>query len=194
LTTIINPIALFVYLAPVRQDLSEKDFFIVLFKATIISLTINLFFTFSGEYLFTDLLKINFNSFRVFGGIVLLSIALISIVQGKKALIAFRGSLDDLASEIALPFMTGVGTISICVLVGSKYPPTSSLIINTASLAITYVTIFILFWARYHINSKKWNTAFDKVLVTFIRINAFILGAFGVDMIRVGIINFSKTI
>lgn len=193
LTTIINPIALFVYLSPVRNDLGEKDFIKVVFKATVISLIINLFFTFTGESLFTDVLKIDFNSFRIFGGIVLFSISLVSIVQGQKTLITVRGNLDDLASEIALPFMTGVGTISVCVLIGSTRNMFQSTVVNFAAMFITITVMLFLFWMRYHIDSTKLTVAFDKVLGILIRINGFVMGSFGIDMIRSGVFNIVKT-
>lgn len=193
LTTIINPIALFVYLSPVRNDLGEKDFIKVVFKATVISLIINLFFTFTGESLFTDVLKIDFNSFRIFGGIVLFSISLVSIVQGQKTLITVRGNLDDLASEIALPFMTGVGTISVCVLIGSTRNMFQSTVVNLAAMFITITVMLFLFWMRYHIDSTKLTVAFDKVLGILIRINGFVMGSFGIDMIRSGVFNIVKT-
>lgn len=193
LTTILNPIALFVYLAPVRNDLGERDFVKVVLKATIISLIINLFFTYTGESLFSVVLKIDFNSFRIFGGIVLFSISLLSIVQGQKALITVRGNLDDLASEIALPFMTGVGTISVCVLIGSTQNFVQSTMINFIAMFITLAVMMALFWVRYHIDSTRLTVAFDKVLGILIRINGFIMGSFGIDMIRSGVFNLIKT-
>jgi len=189
LITIINPIALFLYLAPVRNDLSERDFIKVVIKATIISLIINLFFTFTGESLFSAVLKINFNSFRIFGGMVLFSMSLLSIIHGQKMMITFRGNLDDLASEIALPFMTGVGTISVCVLIGSHMSILESAAVNVLAMLLTLAVILALFWMRYHIRSKHLTVAFDKVLGILIRLNGFVMGSFGVDMIRSGVLN-----
>nr|WP_283804755.1 MarC family protein [Limisalsivibrio acetivorans] len=187
--TILNPIALFLYLAPLREDLDEKVFLAVLLKATIISLMINLFFTFSGVYFFDNVLKIYFDSFRIFGGIVMISFALMSIIQGKKGFITIKGSLDDLASEIALPFLTGPGIISVCVIIGATATKINALLVNVLGLAFAYAVIVGLLYIRYHINSRRIKTAFDKLLTIFMRINGFILGAFGVDMIIKGLHN-----
>ncbi len=65
LATIINPIAVFVYLAPVRQKLPERDFLRVLFMATLISMAINMFFTITGEWIFRSVFKIDFNSYVI---------------------------------------------------------------------------------------------------------------------------------
>lgn len=192
LVTIINPIGIFMYLAPVRENLSERDFLRVLFKATIISLSINLIFTFGGEWMFRTMLKIDFNSFRIFGGIVLLSISLMSIMHGGRALINIRGSLDDLASEIAMPFMTGVGTISVCILLGSKMSAVGATAVNLTAATVAFIVIGTLAVIRYHLNDKI-TVAFDKFLGIFIRINAFFMGAFGVEMIKTGIINIIRS-
>lgn len=188
LATIVNPLAVFVYLAPVRQDLSERDFLRVLFMATLISLAINLFFTFTGEWIFRSVFKIDFNSFRIFGGVVLLSISLMSIVQGQKALISIRGSLDDIASEVAMPFMTGVGTISVCILLGSKMGRLEAAGVNITVAAAAFFIIALLAGIRYHL-SDGITAIFDKVLAILIRINGFFMGAFGVEMIKTGILN-----
>jgi multiple antibiotic resistance protein len=192
LTTFVNPLALFSYLKPVRDDLNEKDFFTVLLKASVISLVINLFFTFTGEFMFSSVFKISFLSFRIFGGIVLFSLAVISIIQGKKALITIRGSLDDLASEIALPFMTGVGTISMCILIGSRHSAAASGFIVAVSMLITVVMVMLISYMSYHMPNKKLETAFDKFLGVFIRINGFFMGAIGIDMALNGIVDFVR--
>lgn len=194
LTTFVNPIAIFTYLKPVRDDLSEKDFITVLIKASVISLIINLFFTYSGEFMFTEVFKISFLSFRIFGGIVLFCLAVIAIVQGKKALIVIRGSLDDLASEIALPFMTGVGTISMCILIGSRHSFIASGFIVVATKILTFAIILLIAFMSYHMPSRKLETAFDKFLGVFIRINGFFMGAIGVDMALNGIMDYIRYI
>jgi len=194
LVTFVNPIAIFTYLKPVRDDLSEKDFVTVLMKASIISLIINLFFTYSGEFMFTSVFKISFLSFRIFGGIVLFCLAIISIVQGKKALIVIRGSLDDLASEIALPFMTGVGTISMCILIGSRHSVAAASMIVISTKIITFAVILLIAFMSYHMPNKNLETAFDKFLGVFIRINGFFMGAIGVDMVLTGIMDYVRYI
>lgn len=190
IVTFMNPIAIFIYLKPVRDDLGEKDFVTVLIKASFISLAINLFFTFSGEFLFSQVFRISFMSFKIFGGIVLFCIAIISIVQGKKALIVIRGSLDDLASEIALPFMTGVGTISLCILTGSRHSAPIAGLIVLAAMCVTFIMILLMMLISYHMPGKKFKTAYDKFLGVFIRINGFFMGAIGVDMVLNGLMEF----
>ena len=94
----------------------KKKYYYVLFKASLISFAIYTLFVLGGNFLFQKLFQISFESFRLFGGIVIFSFAYQYIVGGRNAMIKMKGSLDDLASEIALPFMVGAGTISIAIL------------------------------------------------------------------------------
>jgi multiple antibiotic resistance protein len=119
---LLNSFALFIYLQPVMKELSKKDFQKVLFKATVISFVIYFFFPYSGEFIFDKVLQINFEAFRIFGGVIFFAFAYMFIIQGKKSLISMKENLDDLASEIALPFMAGAGTITLSVLIGKKIP------------------------------------------------------------------------
>jgi multiple antibiotic resistance protein len=48
----LNPFALFLYLEPIRKDLKHREFMTVIFKATLISLTVCLLFFYSGGIYF----------------------------------------------------------------------------------------------------------------------------------------------
>ena len=109
------------------KELSRRHFLKVLFKATVISFVIYFFFLYSGEFIFDKFLHINFEVLRIFGGIIFFTFAYMFIIQGKKSLITMKEDLDDLASEIALPFMVGAGTIALSILMGKKYLPPKGL-------------------------------------------------------------------
>lgn len=185
----INPFALFLYLEPIRKDLSHKSFMLVIFKATLISLFICLAFYFSGDFLFKKVFMIDFESFRIFGGIIIFSYAYFFIVKGQKALIMIKENLDDLASEIALPFMVGAGTISLSILLSQKHTFWK----GTFSLIIVYgfnfLVLFIMKKFRDSIEGKKLKTAFDKNMEVLLRLNGFFIGAIGINMVLTGIRN-----
>ncbi|MFC1599053.1 MarC family protein, partial [Patescibacteria group bacterium] len=94
----LNPFALFLYLSPLMKELDEKAFLKVLYKASIISFCICVIFFFLGAFVFEKMLQIDFESFRIFGGIIIFSFAYFYIVKGKKAFITLKSDLDDLAS------------------------------------------------------------------------------------------------
>ncbi len=185
----LNPFALFLYLDPIRKDLTHKSFMIVIFKATLISLFICLVFFMSGDFIFRRVFQIEFESFRIFGGIIIFSYAYFFIVKGQRALIMIKENLDDLASEIALPFMVGAGTISLSILLSQKH----SILIGATSLFIIFGVNFLVLYAmkrfRDSIEGKKFKTAFDKNMEVLLRLNGFFIGAIGINMVLTGITN-----
>lgn len=185
----LNPFALFLYLEPVRKDLSHKSFTILILKASLISFVICLVFFFSGNVFFEKVFRIDFESFRIFGGIIIFSYAYLYIVKGQKALIIIKENLDDLASEIALPFMVGAGTISLSILLSQK---ATNLIGSLALLTIFFVNFLVIFLLnrfRNSIETKKFKTAFDKNMEVLLRLNGFFIGAIGINMVLTGIQN-----
>ncbi len=185
----LNPFALFLYLNPVMEELEHKNFLKVLFKATIISFGIFLIFLFTGKFVFEDFFQINFESFRIFGGIVIFSLAYLFIVKGQKAMIHMKGSLDDLASEIALPFMIGAGTISLTILMANELPIRIGLISLIIILAINYIFILILKAIRDNFERNRMKVAFDKNMDILLRLNGFFVGAIGINMVLTAINN-----
>lgn len=185
----LNPFALFLYLKPVMKDLSDADFRAVFLKASMISFFIYLVFLLFGDIVFQKVFRINFESFRIFGGIVLFSFAYIFIVQGKKAFIQIKGDLHDLASEIALPFMVGAGTISLTILMSEQLELWQGVLSLALIMLINFIFIMGLKQIRRSMRSKNVQTAFDKNMELLLRINGFFLGAIGVDMVVTGISN-----
>jgi multiple antibiotic resistance protein len=185
----LNPFALFLYLKPVMKDLSDADFRAVFLKATLISFFIYLVFLLFGDIVFQKVFRINFESFRIFGGIVLFSFAYIFIVQGKKAFIQIKGDLHDLASEIALPFMVGAGTISLTILMSEQLELWQGILSLAIIMLINFLAIMGLKQIRRGMRSKSVQNAFDKNMELLLRINGFFLGAIGVDMVVTGINN-----
>ncbi len=182
-----NPFAMFLYLGPVMEELDNKDFLKVLMKASLISLIVFVAFIFSGDFIFTKVLQIDFNSFRIFGGVIVFSLAYLFIVKGHKALIIMQGDLDDLAEEIALPYMVGAGTISMTILMTKDVGTADSLISVLLILAVNLLIIISLKKIRDLLSKKKLKIAFDKNMGILLRLNGFFLGAIGVHMIVAGI-------
>lgn len=179
----LNPFALFIYLEPIMAELNSKDFIKVLLKASLISYIIFIVFMIAGDFLFNSIFQISIESFRIFGGIIIFSFAYLYIVKGEKALIHMKEDLDDLASEIALPFMVGAGTISLAILMGNELSYTSSMTAIAIVMIFTILAILILKSIKEHIARKKFRIAFDKNMQILLRLNGFFVGAIGVNMI-----------
>ncbi|WKN31562.1 MarC family protein [Porifericola rhodea] len=188
----LNPFALFLYLKPVMQDLSDRQFLVVFFRASIISFIIFLFFLILGDFIFQQVFQIYFESFRIFGGIILFSFAYLFIVKGQRGFLQIKEDLNDLASEIALPFMVGAGTISLSILMGDHLMIYESIIALSIIMVINFFFVIGLKEIRQRITSKKFRIAFDKNMDILTRINGFFVGAIGIDMVVRGIENLVK--
>lgn len=184
---LLSPFALFLYLRPVMKELSHRDFINLLFKATSISFVIFFVFLLSGDFVFRQVLSINFESFRIFGGIIIFSIAYLFIMKGQKAFFHLKGSLDDLAAEIALPFLVGAATISLTILMGNRFSPVLGSLLLILILSINFFSILFLKYLRDRIKEKKLKVAFDKNMEILLRLNGFFIGAIGINMIIHGI-------
>jgi multiple antibiotic resistance protein len=184
---LLSPFALFLYLRPVMQELSNRDFIKVLVKATIISFVIFFIFLASGDFVFNQILNINFESFRIFGGIIIFSIAYLFIIKGQKAFFQLKGSLDDLAAEIALPFLVGAATISLTILMGNRFSTLIGTLLLILILSVNFFVILFLKYLRSLIEKKKLKVAFDKNLEILLRLNGFFIGAIGINMIIRGL-------
>ncbi|MBT4376422.1 MarC family protein [archaeon] len=185
----INPFALFLYLEPIRKDIGFRKYLYVLFKATSISLVVYFLFVLFGNFLFDKVFQIHFESFRIFGGIIIFAFAYLFIVGGKKAMIQLRGSLDDLASDIALPFIVGAGTISITLLMVYGHGRPMAFLGVIIALLANFLFIVSLGLFRKKLTQEKFKVAFDKNMGVLLRIMGFFSGAIGVNMVITGIQN-----
>jgi multiple antibiotic resistance protein len=180
---------LFLYLTPIRKKLSHKAFTKVIAKASIISFIFCLFFFYTGRFIFEDIFRIHFDSFRIFGGIIIFSIAYLFIIRGEEAMIMMKKDLDELASKIALPFMVGGGTISLSILLTQETSPMMGTLGLGAIFSINFLIIFGLKKFRESIEKRKIKHIFDKQLENLLRLNGFFIGAIGINMILEGINN-----
>jgi multiple antibiotic resistance protein len=183
----LNPIALFLYLLPLKKEVGLRKFINIVARASLIAYVIFFVFAISGEKFF-DALDINFEAFRIFGGVIVASISLIFIINGKKSLITTAGELNRIAAEIALPFMVGAGTITLSILVGRQLGSLRGAIAIFIAMLLTFLAISFFAILRHSLNSRL-KVVFDQNADILLRINSFIIGAIAVDLIVIGIKN-----
>ena len=183
----LNPFALFLYLRPAMKDLPAREYSEALIKAGTISLIVFLTFVLLKDFIFETLLNIDFEAFRIFGGIILFSFAFIMIVRGQKAFIQLKGSIDELAAEIALPYMVGAGTISLSILLRESFGILMAGWLLFVIMAIHVGIVIGLHFIRKMIDHKPGQHAFDYSMEVLLRVSGFFLGAIGIDMVLTGI-------
>jgi multiple antibiotic resistance protein len=68
-----------------------------------------------------------------------------------------KENLDDLASEIALPFMVGAGTISLSILLSEKHSLWIGAILLIVIFGVNFFVLFLLKKFRDSIKEKMEN-------------------------------------
>jgi multiple antibiotic resistance protein len=185
---LLNPIAMFIFLQPVIRKLSTRDLMFVLAKASFVAFVIFSLFALSGDVFFEKILQVQFNSFRIFGGMIITYLAFVMIVQGKKSFITYNEDHSIISSEIVMPLMVGAGTISLSVLMGNSFGKIDTIIALAFVIAITYMLIVALTLIRKGA-VKRFEKGFDKNMDMALRLIAFFAGTIGLDMILAGLKN-----
>ncbi len=182
----LNPFAMFVILEPLRRNMERKSFTTMLARASLNSVAIFILFFFFGDVVFTRIFQIEFEAFRIFGGIIIFSFAYVYIVKDSKTLIQPKANINDLAIDVSIPFMVGAGTISFAILLAKNTPNAISGIVAIIGIvAANHLIILGLGYVRILVRAHE--SYFDKYMDVAMRINIFMIGAIGVDMIITGL-------
>ncbi len=183
---ILNPFALCLYLAGIIEELDSKNFLRVLSIASLISYIVFAVFSLFGDKLLITVFSVRTEALRCFGGIVFLIVAYNYVTKGSKAAIVLRGDIEELPSQIAVPFMIGAGTITQSILIGKKTNSITSVIILLLAVAIS--TLFVLVFKQIRDRITDQNIKIFDIYVNILsRINGLIIGAISIEMIVRGI-------
>ncbi len=179
----LNPVALFLYLSPLSDKLSYQAFLNIVWKATVISWLIYMFFIVSGDFIFLKIFQIDFNSFRLFWWIVIFSLAFRFILSWKESFIKMKESLDDMAAQLALPFMVWAWSISVSILIGNAFSLLHGVVLLIIVLLLNGWIIMLIKHIQLFMETKRHKEYFTKILSIVFRLNSFFMGAIGVDMV-----------
>ncbi len=182
-----NPFLMSIYLLDLIQDLDRRTFVQVLARASAISGAVFLLFAWGGEAIFTNLLQISFSAFLVFGGIVILLIALQMMFVGSNAIRNMRGGDPaHLSGSVAMPFMIGPGTISASVMAGKTLNMAQAATVIVLSLVLTTMLLLALKSAFDAVKARHAGLLERYIDITG-RAAALLTGSIGVQMIMQGL-------
>jgi small neutral amino acid transporter SnatA (MarC family) len=94
---LLNPFLMSAYLIELIRECSFRSFATILLRASLIA---GIAFAAGGKAVFREVLQVRFESFMVFGGIVLLVMGLRMTLTGRVALIRLRGTPGQVAGSI----------------------------------------------------------------------------------------------
>jgi multiple antibiotic resistance protein len=186
LLIIINPFSQMVYLSKLMDESTKRDFLIIYFQATLMSLIICVLFAFVGELVLYDIFQVSLSAMRIFGGILILSVAYVFIMRGSEGIKLFQGHVSEIAQQIMLPLMIGPGVIWMCVKIGETYSGPISALIIALGLILNALLVFT-YYIFYKDARGVVAVAMKKYFGIIMRLNAFMMGAVSVEMILSGI-------
>ena len=182
-----NPFLMSIYLLDLIQDLDRRTFVQVLARASAISGSVFLLFAWGGEAIFTNLLQVSFSAFLIFGGIVILLIALQMMFVGSQAIRNLRGGDPaHLSGSVAMPFMIGPGTISASVVAGKTLSMAQATAVIVLSLMLTTILLLVLKNAFDAVKTRHAGLLERYIDITG-RAAALLTGSIGVQMIMQGL-------
>ena len=182
-----NPFLMSIYLLDLIQDLDRRTFVQVLVRASAISGSVFLLFAWGGEAIFTNLLQVSFSAFLIFGGIVILLIALQMMFVGSQASRNLRGGDPaHLSGSVAMPFMIGPGTISASVLAGKTLSMAQAAAVIVLALSLTALMLLVLKNAFDAVKARHAGLLERYIDITG-RAAALLTGSIGVQMIMQGL-------
>lgn len=183
---ILNPFALCLYLAGVMEDLESRIFVKVLFWASLISLVVFWVSAIMGEPLLVEFVGVRPEALRIFGGIIFFIIAYNYVTRGYRATEVLRGSLEELPSAIALPFMIGAGTITEAILLGKRHGPYLSMLLIFLGLCVCFIVVVGFKLVKDCLKGER-EKVFQRYVNILSRINGLLIGAISADMVVSGI-------
>ncbi|MFC1586911.1 MarC family protein [Planctomycetota bacterium] len=190
---ILNPFAQMLYLSDLMNDVPSRQFRKIFVSATLLTTGICILFAGIGEYLLYEVFQVSLPAMRIFGGLIIFSVAYSYIIRGPEGLRLFKGDVSEIAQQITLPLMVGPGIIWISIKIGKSYILTYSSVIIFMVMFIN--CIFVLFYQLFLKKAKgPVEIAIIKYFAIAMRLNALMIGAVSVDMVLSGIAEYNNMV
>lgn len=183
---ILNPFALCLYLVGLMEDLEAREFLRVLASACLIAFGAFYLTALGGEQVLGKWMQVEPEAMRVFGGVIFFVVGYNYVVKGYRATEILRGSMQNLPSAIALPFMIGAGTITQSILVGKRHTWLGSLGVLVVGLVVTFAVVTVFHFARLNMRGSR-EAVFDRWVNIIARLNGLIIGAISTEMVITGV-------
>lgn len=186
LFALLNPFLMSIYLLDLIRDLDAKIFFRVLARGALISGLTFTAFAWGGEAIFSGLLGVSFAAFQIFGGVIFVVIGLRFVFHGAEALRTLRGTPQQVAGSIAMPFMIGPGTVSASVVIGGQNPPLEAAGAIALTMVLTVTTVCALKWLHDWVQTRN-ERLIERYVDVVGRLSALLIGTIALEMILQGL-------
>ena len=192
----VDPIALVPIFASLTQGLNKKDVKRIYIQATIVSFFIlALFYLFGTSVL--DLMGISMSSFKIIGGLFLISIAFQMVLEQRQTRRQNTAevALDDESIQslaifpLAIPLIAGPGAMTTALLIAetNSSDPTQ-ILINFLPILIIVILVAFAMWLSARLSAKVGPT----IIIVVQKIFGILLGALAIEFVVAGVIESFK--
>jgi small neutral amino acid transporter SnatA (MarC family) len=186
LLALLNPFLLIIYLVDLIKSLDQGQFRRVLIRAGLIAGIVFCCFAVLGDAIFSQILRAEFASFQIFGGLIFILIGIQFVFRGPASIEILRGESGYVAGAIAMPVLIGPGTISASVIIGKKHEPLIACAVVGAAVVVS-LTIVVLLKALHDYVRPRREPLVERYIEIAGRVTALYVGTVAVDMIMQGI-------
>jgi len=180
-----NPFLVIVYLKDLVAETNSALFGRIIIRAGLITMVVCLVFGWTGEIIFSSLLRAHYASLQIFGGIVFLIIGIRFVFGGSDAVVSLRGDPEQITGSIVMPIMIGPGSISASIIAGKRLGPIgmTAAVTIAVTLAITILMMLKLLHDYVHKRNERLILRYTEVAG---RVAALVIGTFSIEMIMQG--------
>ncbi|WP_091935940.1 MarC family protein [Methanolobus profundi] len=191
LFAIVSPVGGVVTFVSLTSDMTLEEKNSLATRSVLLAFVIAIFFAISGKMIL-NFFGVSIDSLRVAGGVLLFVVAFDMILAKvsresitEKEIHKSMDRSDIWIFPIALPLLTGPGTITtIIVLMGS-----AASIIQNIEVMIAIALTFAITWVFFHFSRRIYKFLGYTGMLVFTRLMGLLLAAMAVNFIAVGIWN-----
>lgn len=183
---LLNPFLIIVYIIDIVQDTKAKEFIRILVRAGFISAIVFTVFAATKDFVFKEIIQVEFASFQIFGGIIFLLIGVQFVFKGVNAVTKLRGNPKQVVGSLAMPIMIGPGSISASIVIGERLSLGAAVIAILIAVFMSMLIMIILKLLHDSISATK-EELIERYFEITGRITALVVGAFAIEMIMKGI-------
>jgi multiple antibiotic resistance protein len=191
LFAIVSPVSGVVTFVSLTSEMTLEEKNALAKKSVTLAFIIALFFAISGE-LILDFFGISIDSLRVAGGILLFTVAFDMMLAKvsresitEKEIHKSLERSDIWIFPIALPLLTGPGTITtVIVLMGSALS-----VLQSSIVMLAIILTFAITWILFHFSRRIYKLLGYTGMLVFTRLMGLLLAAMAVNFIATGIWN-----
>ena len=186
LLALLNPFLLIVYLTDLIKTLDQSQFQRVLVRAGFIAGITFCCFAVLGDAIFSRVIRAEFASFQIFGGLVFVLVGIQFVFRGPTAIEILRGESAHVAGAIAMPVLIGPGTISASVIIGKRHEPLVACAAVVVAVAASLAIVLLLKALHDYVRPRR-EPLVERYIEIAGRVTALYVGTVAVEMIMQGI-------